>query len=149
MKASHPHPVGHVLVPAFAIGSLSIVLVAGLAALNILARVNLVIAKIVSQEESASFPQALPGWSVWLATVVMVFALAFTILSVAGTWRRFVLWITSVVLVAGWAPVLSLTAHAPDIGAPVIAVLWSGVCALVYAGNHRMPVDGIPSGPQP
>jgi len=60
---------------------------------------------------------------------------------VAGTWRRLVLWITALVLVAAWAPVLSLAARAPDIGAPFTAVLWSGVCALVYAGNHRMACD--------
>jgi hypothetical protein len=55
------------------------------------------------------------------------------------------LWLTAVVVVAGWAPVLVLAARAPDIGAPLIAVLWSGICAVVYAGNHRMAVDEIVS----
>lgn len=149
MKSPHPHPVGHVLVPAAAIGSLSIVLVVGLALLKILSRVNLLISGLVSQGEAGSFPKSLPGWSVWSAAVVLAFALAFAILSVPGTWRRVVLWVTAVVLVAGWAPVLGLAAHAPAIGAPFIAVLWSGVCALVYAGNHRMPVDGNPADPKP
>lgn len=148
MKTSHPHPVGHVLVPAAAIGLLSIVLVAGLSLLGILGRVNLVIAKMVSQGKLDDFPRSLPEWSVWLAAVVMALALAFAILSVPGTWRRLVLWITAVVLVAGWAPVLSLAAHAPNVGGPFIAVLWAGVCAVVYAGNHRMPVDGAPADPK-
>ena len=142
---SHPRPAGHVAVPAAAIGSLSILLAAGLGTLGILDRVHPVIAKLVAQGNAAAFPKALPGWSVWLATALFAFGLAFAILSVAGTWRRLVLWITALVLVAGWAPVLSLAAHSPDIGAPFIAALWSGVCALVYAGNHRMACDQIQS----
>lgn len=148
MKSSHPHPVGQVLVPAVSISSLSIVLVAGLGLLGILSRVNLAIAKLVSQGKSVVFPKSLPEWSVWLAAVVLSFALSFAILSVPGTWRRVVLWITAVVLVGGWAPVLGLAAHTPGIGAPFVAVLWSGVCALVYAGSHRMPADGISPDPK-
>jgi hypothetical protein len=83
----------------------------------------------------------LPEWAVWLAVVLLAFGLTFAILNVAGTWRRVVLWITTMALVAAWAPVLSLAARAPDVAAPLIAVIWSGVCALVYAGNHRMPCD--------
>lgn len=140
-KRSHPHPVGHVLVPAAAIGALSILLAVGLSALGILDRVDLVVSHLVSRGKAEGFPKSLPEWSVWLATVIFAFGLSFAMLNVAGTWRRAVLWITSVVLVASWAPVLSLAAHAPDIGAPFIATLWSGICALVYASKHRMPCD--------
>ena len=149
MKPSHPHPAGHVLVPAAAIGSLSIVLVTGLSLLGILGRVNLAIASSVSQGKAGAFPKSLPAWSPWFVAVLLAFALAFAILSVPGTWRRLVLWITTVVLVAGWAPVLGLAAHFPAVGAPLVAVLWSGVCAVVYAGKHRMPVDENSPAPQP
>ena len=138
---SHPHPVGHVLAPAAAIGALSILLAVGMSALRILDRVDLVISHLVSRGKAEEFPKSLPEWSVWLVTVIFAFGLSFAVLSVAGTWRRIVLWITSVMLVAAWAPVLSLAAHAPDIGAPFIATLWSGICALVYASKHRMPCD--------
>jgi hypothetical protein len=141
---THPHPVGHVLVPAAAIGALSILLVVGLSALGILDRVDLVISHLVSRGRAEGVPKFLPEWSVWLATLAFAFGLSFSMLSVAGTWRRVVLWITSVVLIAGWAPVLSLAAHAPDIGAPFIATFWSGICALVYASKHRMPCDEAP-----
>ncbi len=140
-KNSHPLPAGHVRVPAAAIGSLSILLAAGLSALGILGRVNGFIAKGLLAGKAAGFPKALPEWLVWLAAGLFAFGLSFAILSVPGTWRRCVLWVTAVVLVAGWAPVLSLAARAPDIAAPFIATLWSGVCALVYAGNHRMACD--------
>jgi hypothetical protein len=140
-KTSHHRSEGHVLVPATAIGSLSVLLVVGLSALRILDRADLAIGKWMSQGKPASFPKALPEWALWLAVVLFAFGLAFAILGVASTWRRVVLWITTVVLVAAWSPVLSLAAHAPDVAAPLIAVIWSGVCALVYAGNHRMPCD--------
>jgi hypothetical protein len=140
-------PAGHVLVPAAAIGSLSILLAAGLTALGILDRMNGLIADLLLQDGQEKFPKALPDGSVWLATVLFAFGLSFAILSVAGTWRRIVLWITTAVLVAAWAPVLSLAAHAPEISAPFIAVLWSGVCALVYAGRHRMACDETPLSP--
>lgn len=143
MKAPHTHPIGHVLVPASAIGSLSILLVVGLGLFGTLERLNFTIARIVAQEQFPTFPKALPVWSVWLVTMVFALALSFVILSVPGTWRRLVIWITALVLVAGWAPALSLAAHAPVIAAPFIAVLWSGGCAVVYAGKHRMPVDEI------
>ena len=142
-KNSHPRPVGHVRVPAAAIGSLSILLAAGLSVLGILDRVNGMIAKGLLAGKAAAFPKALPEWSVWLAAGLFAFGLSFAILSVPGTWRRCMLWITAVVLVAGWAPVLSLAARAPDIAAPFIATVWSGVCALVYAGNHRMACDKV------
>ena len=140
-KTSHPRPEGHVLVPDVAIGSLSLLLAVGLGLLGVLDRVNQMIGGIISQGGISNFPKALPDWAVWLATVLFAFGLSFAILSVAGTWRRLVLWITAMVLVAAWAPVLALAAHAPDIAAPFIAVIWSGVCALVYAGNHRMACD--------
>lgn len=131
------------LVPAAAIGALSVSLAAGLDALGILEAVNRMISKLVSEGAVQGFPKALPVWSVWLVTVVLAFGLPLAVLSVAGTWRRLVLWITATVLVAGWAPVLALAAHFPGIGAPLIATLWSGVCGLVYAGSHRMAIDGM------
>jgi hypothetical protein len=143
MKTTQPSPAGHVLVPASAIGSLSILLVVGLGALGMLGRVNLAVAQMVGQEEFPSFPKALPEWFVWLVTVASAFSLSFAILNIPGTWRRLVIWITALVLTAGWAPALGLSAHAPAIAAPFIAVLWSGVCAVVYASKHRMPVDEI------
>jgi hypothetical protein len=140
-NAPHPPPEGHVLVPATAIGALSVLLAVGLDALGILGAVNQMIAKGVSHGAVQSFPKALPVWSVWLVTLVFAFGLPLAVLSVAATWRRLVLWITAMVLVAGWAPVLALAAHFPGIGAPFIVTLWSGVCGLVYAGSHRMGCD--------
>lgn len=139
-RISHRLPVGHELLPAAAIGALSTLLAAGLGVLGLLGALNGSIGRWVGQ----ATPKSLPAWLPWLAAVAFAFALALAILSVPGTWRRVVLWVTAVVAVAGWAPVLGLAAHAPDIAAPLVATVWSGVCAVVYARNHRMACDRKP-----
>jgi hypothetical protein len=134
-------PAGHVPVPAAAIGGLSMLLAAGLGLLGFLDRMNAGIAAIVSRGGAEKFPKHVPAWSVWLVAALFAFGLAYAVLSTPGHWRRVLLWISAVVLMAAWAPVLSLAAHAPDIAPPWIATVWSGVCSLVYATNHRMPCD--------
>lgn len=145
-KLPHPLPAGHVLLPAATIGSLSILMAAGLGIIGMLNRMNLMLADLVSRGDGTEFPKSLPIWSIWLAAILLAPALSFAILSVPGAGRRAILWITLVVLVAGWAPVLSLAAHAPSVAAPFVAVVWSGLCSMVYARNHRMAVDEKPSG---
>ncbi|MEO8617640.1 MAG: hypothetical protein ABI600_21105 [Luteolibacter sp.] len=140
-KPPHPRPPGHVLVPAATIGALSLMLAVGLHALGILNRLNEVITKCLS--EGKDLPKSLPQWVIWLAAIWCAFGVSFGILSVAGTWRRLVLWTTTIVLVIGWGPVLTLAARNPDIAAVLIATGWSGVCALVYAGRHQMACDNV------
>lgn len=146
-KTNKPRPEGHVLVPATAIGSLSILLVTGLAALGILDRVNLMISGIISSGKEGAFPKNLPAAWIWLGAIVFAFGVSFSILQVPGTWRRVMLWLSALVVVSGWAPVLGLAARSPEIAAPWIATVWAGVCALVYAGNHRMACDEISRNP--
>lgn len=136
-----PRPPGHVLVPAAAIGGLSLVLATGLQTLGFLKRLNAEIAERVSRDGLEKFQKHLPDWCVWLAAAGLSIALAAAILATPGHTRRAVLWVSTVVLTGAWAPVLSLAAHTPDIAAPWIATLWSGICAMVYAANHRMAAD--------
>jgi hypothetical protein len=127
------------------IASLAILLTAGLGVLGIIARLNEEVGNWVACGNGVnSWPKALPDWVVGVATVAFAFGISWVVLRVESGWRRLLLWITSMVLLAGWAPVLALTAHAPDIGAPWIAVLWSGICALVYARNHQMILNVKP-----
>lgn len=135
------HPVGHVLAPAAAVTLLSLALVGGLGLLGVLGRLDAVIATLVSREGTESFPNRLPPWLPWAAAAVLAPSLASAILATPGLWRRTVLWVTAVVLIVAWAPVLSLAAYEPRIAAPCVACFWSGICALVYSANHRMPCD--------
>lgn len=136
---------GHILVPGLTIGGLSITLAVGLAAIKAIDRANLWIAAIVSRGGRETFPKHLSDAIIWLSAIFLAVGIAIAILATRGTWRRLVLWISAVVLTAAWAPVLSLAAHAPDIAVPWIATVWSGVCALVYASNHRMDADENPA----
>lgn len=146
-KTAHNYPVGHVLLPVAAIGGLSLSLAVGLELLGLLARVNASIAGIVSRGGAEKFPNQLPDWVIWLAAALFSFGLAAAILGTPGACRRMILWLSTVILLAAWAPVLSLASHAPEIGGPWIATLWSGVCAIIYSSRHRMPVDEIFTAP--
>ncbi|MEO5714647.1 MAG: hypothetical protein ABIT37_14265 [Luteolibacter sp.] len=143
--SARPLPPGQVLLPSAAIGSLSIVLAVGLQSLGILSHLNAAVARILSGDHD--LPKSLPAWLVWLAAVILAFGISFAILSVPGTWRRVVLWVTAMVLAGGWAPVLVLAAREPEIGAVIVAATWSGVCALVYASRHRMACDDFSNFP--
>jgi hypothetical protein len=134
-------PPGHVRIPAAAIGALSLVLAVGLNSLGFLERLDEQFAGWLSN--GLEFPKRLSVWVVWLVALVFAFGISFSLLSVTATWRRLVIWITSLVLLVGWAPVLVLAAHAPDIAVPLVTVAWSGICALVYASRHEMPSDQI------
>ena len=142
MKRDKRHGVrraGHVLVPGAAIGSMSLILAAGLELLGFLKHANRMIADIVSRNGAETFPKHLPDAVVWVATWIFAFGAAWAVLAVPGHARRLFLCLAFLFMVLAWAPVLSLAAHRPDVAAPFIATLWSGLCALFYTINHRMP----------
>ena len=144
-KAPHPPPEGHVLVPAAAIGALSILLAVGLDVLRILEPMDRMISKLVSQGAVQSFPKTLPAWSVWLVTVVLAFGLSFAILSVARHLAA-----AGVVAHGRWCwwrgghRCSALAAHFPDIGAPfdrhpVVRRLRRGLCRQSPHALRRNP----------
>jgi hypothetical protein len=144
MKRDNQHDarrIGHVLVPGAAIGSMSLILAAGLELLGFLKHANRMIAGLVSRGGAEKFPKQLPEAVIWFAAWVFAFGLAWAVLAVPGHARRWFLWFATLFIVVAWAPVLSLAAHRPDIAAPFIATLWSGLCAIFYTINHRMPGD--------
>jgi len=141
---SRIQPAGHVWQAAAAIGAMSLLLAVGLGLAGALGRMNDLVAAIVARGGVVSFPLRLLEWGIWLATVVAAFGMASVILQTAGAPRRFLLWLTAVLLIAAWAPVLGLAARYPAIAAPWVATVWSGACAMFYASRHRMPCDEIP-----
>ena len=114
------------------------VLVVGLDLLGVLLQFNGLIARAVSRGGVEMFPKALPSSWIWIAVVILSFGTAYAILGTPGQFRRWLLWLSAAVVVAGWAPVLSLAAHRPDVAAPWIATVWSGICSLVYASRYTV-----------
>jgi hypothetical protein len=102
------------------------------------------IASLVSRGGAETFPKQLPEAVIWIAAWIFAFGVAWTVLAVPGHMRRWLLWFATLFMVLAWAPVLSLAAHRPDVAAPFIATLWSGLCAMFYTFNHRMPGDESP-----
>ncbi len=127
--------------PTLAIGSLAVVLAAGFGFLGLMDRANDLVAEVLGSGGLGAPVKLLPDWAIWLAAVIGAFGISLAILSVPGNWRRAVLWLTALVVTAGWGPVLMLAAHAPEIAVPMLAVFWSGLCAYVYASRHRMAAD--------
>ncbi len=135
-------PLGHGTAAALAIGALSVILAAGLELLGMLDAINAGVSK--SLGAGTDFPKQLPMWAIWLAVVFFAFGTSFALLGSPSTWRRILLWLSAMAVVAGWAPALALAAHSPEIAVVLVATIWSGVCALVYAGRHRMASDEPP-----
>ena len=123
---------------------MSLVLAVGLELTGGLARLNDLAFRLVAAGGLAKFPKQLPDWSLWLAAVLAAFGMAAALLLTSGGVRRILLWLTAVLLVTAWAPVLGLAARYPAVAAPWVTTVWSGACALFYASRHRMPCDEIP-----
>jgi hypothetical protein len=139
--SKHPQTEGHVLLPTLAIGSLALVLAAGFGALQLMERADAWIARLLESGGLGVATKSLPLWCVWLAAAIGAFGLSVSILCVAGNWRRILLWVSTLVVVAGWAPVLAIASHAPDVSIPLLVTFWSGLCAFIYAARHHMPAD--------
>lgn len=124
-------------VTAITIGTLAVILAAGLNLLGLLTQANSLLVDTLSRIIGSGFPKALPPIGIWLATFILAIGLAFSLLCVQRPWQRAILWITTLAITAGWAPVLGLASFRPDIAAPWIATLWSGICSIIYARDHR------------
>ena len=116
---------------------MSVALACGLHALGMLNATNEWLATALSRGGMETYGKQLPIWGVWLATAVFPVALAYAMLATPDPARRAILWITTVVVLGAWGPVLSLASHHPDIAGPVIATAWAGFCAMVHASKSH------------
>ena len=144
-KPSQSRQPGHVAGPAVFIGALSLLLVAGLEMTGLLDRLHVQVDAVLLGDKSDAYAHDLPVWLLWVATALFASGLSAAMLGSPRQWRRALLWLVSLVLVASWAPVLMLAAYAPHIAGPWIAVFWAGACCLVYASNHQMDGDPEPN----
>lgn len=86
-----------------------------------------------------------PAHWVLVLTVVSAYALPFLMLSTPQSWRRMVLWLSFLFVTLAWLPVLALASWKLPPCMPVVALLWSGLCAFIYAQRHRLPCEEIPA----
>jgi hypothetical protein len=138
-------PRGTVAVPAASIGVISLVLALGLQTLGLLDRFN--VAFLTAAENAGlGVVTPLPPWTGWVVALLVAFVLPMVILETPGHGRRTILWLSALIVVMALGPVSLLTSHGLPLAAPLVAVVWSGFCAKVYASRHHMPCEGGDAG---
>lgn len=136
----------HVGVAVVAAGGMALALALGLKWLGLMGVIDRFFLRIFSPEGMKVPELSLMPGVVWTCAGVLSFLLPAVILNVAGVWRRLFIWGGTVVLTVSWGPVLVLAARVPEIGVALVAVMWSGFCAMFYTIHHELPVD-VPETP--
>lgn len=142
-RQSRDHP--HIGLAVLSAGAMALALAAGLRFLGLMGKVDGFLEQLFSPKGMASQPNSLSHFELWGGSALLAFILPAVILNVPGAWRRLVVWSLTFALTLSWGPVLLLAAHKPEIGVALVAVLWSGFCAMFYTTNHVLPVDKPPT----
>jgi len=133
------HP--HIGLAVFSAGVMALALAAGLSFLGLMGKVDGLLESLLAPQGMAAPAKSLGPIALWGGSALLAFLLPAVILNVPGLWRRMVVWSLTFALTLAWGPVLLLAAHKPEIGVALVAVLWSGFCAMFYTTNHVLPVD--------
>ena len=86
----------------------------------------------MSEMMGESFAHRLPAALAWLMAVLVAFGLPALLLTCAHAWQRFTVWFISLVVLALWIPVLSLSAHHPDVALVWLAAAAAGLSVTVH-----------------
>jgi hypothetical protein len=134
-------PPAHPGAAILAIGGMSLVLAVVVQLMGLARRFDTVVTGWMEGIGLEGKLRALPPLLPWVWTVLIVFGLTAAILGSRRNWRRTVLWVSAIVLTLGWVPVLALAAYRPAVTMPLIALLWCGLWAMIYATRHQEPGD--------
>jgi hypothetical protein len=134
-------PPAHPGAAVLAIGGMSLVLAVAVQLMGFARKLDTVIAGWMEGTGLEGQLRALPPLLPWVWTILLVFGLTAAILGSRRNWRRAVLWVSAVVLTLGWIPVLALAAYRPAVTMPLIALVWCGLWAMIYAIRHQEPGD--------
>lgn len=135
-------PPAHPGAALLAIGGMSVLVAAGLEVLGFARRLDEGVAGWVAASGLDGAFRDLPAAWPWGWTVALVFGLAAGMLGSRRTWRRAVLWGSTLFLTAGWVPVLALAGYRAPVAMPLLALLWCGLWATIYAARHQEPWEG-------
>ncbi len=133
--------VPHTGLAVFATGVMALALAVGLDFLKLTGGANGFFESVFLPKGMDAVSRPIDPVALWAGTAVLAFALPAVMLNVPGNWRRMVVWCGTLALTLSWGPVLLLASYRPEIAVAVVAVLWSGFCAMIYATNHVLPVD--------
>lgn len=121
------------------IGTMSLALVLGLGSMNFWDQPNGAFTAWISQLGEGMREVSSGGVLVFAA--VMAYLTVFLMLSSPGLWRKWLVWLSLMMLAVGWIPVLALASWKMAPCMPIAAGLWSGICAMVYAKRHELPCE--------
>jgi len=139
-------PPGHVTLPVALTGSMGMALAAGLHVFGLLRAMDRHLAGMFVEDPEALAP-AISPIALWISTAVVAYGLAFLVLEIPGNWRRIVIWISTMAVIAAWLPV-AVIAHAhAAVAAPLVAAAWAGLCTIIYAARHHMEADDPDASP--
>ncbi|MFD0894363.1 hypothetical protein KBB96_06860 [Luteolibacter ambystomatis] len=139
-------PRGTVAVPAASIGVMTLVLAVGFQSVGLLDRADTAMLGWIKAAGIEGAPVMLSAWLGWLVALVVAFGLPMAILETPTHWRRTVVWIAAIAVVAAVWPVLAVSAKWWPVTPSLVAVVWSGLCAKIYASRHHMPCEGGDAG---
>ncbi|MGJ8633933.1 MAG: hypothetical protein ACSHX7_08435 [Luteolibacter sp.] len=131
----------HTGIAVLAIGAMTLVLAFGLDFLKVTKLLEAVLSGFFQVKALGEPVHGIGLGALWAGTAVLAFGLPYVILHVPGIFRRVLVWAGAFVFTVTWVPVLLLAAYKAEIGVAIVAVLWSGFCAMFYASNHDLPVD--------
>lgn len=138
-RSSTPH--GHPLAAAAVVGSFTCALILVMRAGGLLAPLDSGLASGYAAMGFGVGPGAVqPVWAVPLAAL-LVYAVVWLVLETPGTGRRVLLVGTVLVLTAALSPVLALWGLFWSPVSAVAGVAWGGLCAVLWARQHRMPCE--------
>ncbi|MEY3394165.1 MAG: hypothetical protein RL346_401 [Verrucomicrobiota bacterium] len=137
----------HVVPAGLAIVLMALGLAVGLDLFGMIRRVNEWIGAMLVKAGMSPPDRTLDPAVLWVGTCLMCLGLTLVLFHISGMWRRYLVWLLVCMITLFWLPVLWLAAYRPDIGVALVAVLWSGFCAIIYTSNHSMPADQVEENP--
>lgn len=141
MPSPSPKPPPHPGAALLAIAGMSLVVALALEIMGFSRTFDAIVSEWISGSGLGGEFRPLPSYAAWLWVVPLVLGLAAGMLGSRENWRRAVLWSTTLALTLAWIPVLALAGYKAAVTMPLGALVWCGLCSMIYATRHQEPGD--------